>query len=428
MILGALSAALIAACGDSAHSNLLSGADAGDFADVFSPSGDGGGDGKTTADGGCGAGTLLCGHACVFSQTDDDNCGKCGNICGAGLACMSGVCGCPGGLSFCDSTCLGTQRDPNNCGACNHKCPAGIPCGGGACGCASGETYCSSSGTCVDTLTDPTNCGKCDNACGARKTCVDGSCSCAAGETDCGAGVGCVDLTSDPDHCGTTCPGVSCPSGMCAGGTCANTCTPGFSGCPEPYTCLDSGMCGCDPSTPDYCAASNTCVDTSSDPQNCGSCGHACDASSSCVGGSCTAVACTLENNDACTPDQTSPCCDAVTTPGSVCASVEVTFGTYDTNSTFQNLCCITSGQACDDAANGTCCGYMACDGTTCVCQEAGHHCADAGDCCSGDCTSAHICDQKCVLSGVSCQEGDFCCATGSTNPGAACPMTNACP
>jgi hypothetical protein len=70
----------------------------------------------------------------------------------------------------------------------------------------------------------------------------------------------------------------------------------------------------------------------------------------------------------------------------------------------------------------------MVCNGTTCACQENGHHCVNDADCCDGDCTSSHICGQTCVLSGVSCEVSDFCCATGTTNPGPACTSTNVCP
>jgi hypothetical protein len=70
----------------------------------------------------------------------------------------------------------------------------------------------------------------------------------------------------------------------------------------------------------------------------------------------------------------------------------------------------------------------MVCNGTTCACQPAGHHCANDADCCTGTCTTAHICDQTCVLSGVSCELGDKCCNAGTTTPGEACPTTNACP
>ncbi|HEY1954116.1 MAG TPA: hypothetical protein VGH28_00840 [Polyangiaceae bacterium] len=46
------------------------------------------------------------------------------------------------------------------------------------------------------------------------------------------------------------------------------------SGNPQPPTC-NGTMCGAD------------CVDTSSDPNNCGACGNPCDLSSTCTGGQC---------------------------------------------------------------------------------------------------------------------------------------------
>jgi hypothetical protein len=46
-----------------------------------------------------------------------------------------------------------------------------------------------------------------------------------------------------------------------------------------------SGPCACDVVSPDICG--DTCVDLSSDDQNCGACGHACDSTSACAHGVC---------------------------------------------------------------------------------------------------------------------------------------------
>ncbi len=63
----------------------------------------------------------------------------------------------------------------------------------------------------------------------------------------------------EPDGCGGTCPALSCVGGTCTAGACV---------CPAGRT-----NCG------------NKCVNTSSDKNNCGSCGNSCDVS--CSGGHC---------------------------------------------------------------------------------------------------------------------------------------------
>jgi hypothetical protein len=505
---------VLSACGLDASSLLTGsggdgGADVATGSDASHPPRDAHADG----DNGCGTGKILCGHECTDPETDDSNCGRCGNICGAGLTCNRGACGCPTGFLFCEDTCIDTQNDPNHCGSCSNVCPAGTPCGGGVCGCGAPTTLCGSAcvnektdpqhcgscnnicgaglscmngtcgcqagelfcaGACTDTTSDPSNCGACNHVCGAGRPCVGGTCGCPAGETNCGEGIGCVDLTSNPTHCGDSCPGsvcaspltcqsasctcpdfndsycpltnscvdltsdpencgscgASCGTESCVGSMCQNpnACTPPFGVCPAPYTCLNSGMCGCDPSTPDYCVGTNSCVDLGSDPENCGTCGHSCGAQT-CVGGTCSASnTCTLANNAACTPGAMppNPCC--APGPGVICGDTEVTFGTSTTDGTFANLCCITSGQACDDVSNGTCCGYMVCNGATCACQPQGQHCVNTADCCGMTCSAQHICGQTCVASGIGCELGDVCCVAGTTTPGEACPVAGVCP
>jgi hypothetical protein len=74
-----------------------------------------------------------CNKQCIDVQTDNANCGWCGNVCeGAANTCTAGSCQCPPGTDF--------QSDPNNCGGCGVKCPqagdgAPMPCVGGQCTC-----------------------------------------------------------------------------------------------------------------------------------------------------------------------------------------------------------------------------------------------------------------------------------------------------
>jgi hypothetical protein len=80
----------------------------------------------------------------VNIQTDPNNCGGCGKACGlpnAVPACTAGTCmiaACKPGFADCDGNpangCeVNTQTDNNNCGACGNVCSAGTNCHSGSC-------------------------------------------------------------------------------------------------------------------------------------------------------------------------------------------------------------------------------------------------------------------------------------------------------
>jgi hypothetical protein len=134
---------------------------------------------------------------CVDPDTDNGNCGGCGNICpGAdaeydwyslhpwyrGELCKNARCGCPGTPdtyvpgpnSEVDLTawvqctpgsdrCIDLNVDFNNCSACGHRCPypATNVCFYGECICT--KTLCGQ--LCTATEIDPQNCGRCGNVC-----------------------------------------------------------------------------------------------------------------------------------------------------------------------------------------------------------------------------------------------------------------------
>jgi hypothetical protein len=155
---------------------------------------------------------------------------------------------CAAGLTACDGTCVDLETDAAHCGDCDAACEIG-PCQAGACvtGCAAGLSDCD--GTCVDLSVDATHCGDCDVACAAPDTCVDGTCACDETVADCGPGCR-SDLDCDDDE-------------QCEGGRCQPLCGPG-----EVY---------CD----------QTCIDGTSDDQNCGACDFACATGESCEASSC---------------------------------------------------------------------------------------------------------------------------------------------
>ncbi len=80
----------------------------------------------------------------VDIQYDSENCGGCGITCCPGTVCVAGVCSgdCPDGTDCplpWDAGCAGyalcalTAIDPNNCGSCGHVCGAGQACVSGVC-------------------------------------------------------------------------------------------------------------------------------------------------------------------------------------------------------------------------------------------------------------------------------------------------------
>ncbi|MBX3218060.1 MAG: hypothetical protein KF850_39000 [Labilithrix sp.] len=207
----------------------------------------------------CGPGTI---KSCVVTDTSDANCGGCNNVCnpaGDGGAapdnmyygCLGGECGrlkCRTGYASCDGDlgngCETLLTTDDDCGSCGNACGAGESCqrdyfGNYVCMCPPGLTLCNN--RCVDVATDVFHCGSCGAQCedftggiivGASgktsvATCVYGTCAltCVAGRADCNGNRldGCeTNTNNDPQNCGgcgAVCDAVA--GQACVGGRCA---------------------------------------------------------------------------------------------------------------------------------------------------------------------------------------------------------------
>jgi hypothetical protein len=217
-------------------------------------------------------------------------------------------------------------------------------------------------GVCISIIDDPNNCGDCGFACDDGQTCVGGACFGGGGglpiETPCDpatdvceAGLAC-DSPTTRHTCSSTVEGIDnwcclppgaacdtecdcCGNNFCDGGRCK--CNPEDGNC-SGGTCNSSDDCS--GNTPDCC--DGTCVDTLSDPNNCGGCGAVCN-------GDCEAGTCVppdrCSNVGVC---NTPPPACGTTAPGDLDCSCEVAVE--------NNRVCINFIESCD--------GLQACTST----------------------------------------------------------------
>jgi hypothetical protein len=84
----------------------------------------------------CGVDETACGSVCAKTKSDPNNCGACGNVCGAAAKfCVNGACSATCSLTDCGGACVDTTIDANNCGSCGNKCTGGKVCVSNACSC-----------------------------------------------------------------------------------------------------------------------------------------------------------------------------------------------------------------------------------------------------------------------------------------------------
>jgi hypothetical protein len=379
----------------------------------------------------CPNGQSFCSGVCIALSSNPNNCGTCGNVCSfpnATAGCNNGVCvlaTCNAGYADCnnnpaDGCELSVATDVNNCGGCgvvcgpfpnatagcvNEKCVIGA--------CNPGYANCDGlavNGCEVNLLTSANNCGSCGTVCNlpnATANCVNGACtiaSCNLGYGDCDGipANGCeasLVSTLNCGACGVVCPGGPNSISYCSGGMCHFTCTGGY------FDCNNNPFDGCE-------------VNTLTDVNNCGACGHSCgtvpNGVPSCSNGTCVIASCNPGYND-CNNSVTDGC--EVNTANDVnnCGACGISCGTVPngvsgcSNSTCVIASCNPGYGDCDNVRINGCeanlntdnshcgsCGNV-CNPTTQQCTSgvcklnSGQPCTSNGQCISGAC-NANVC------------------------------------
>jgi hypothetical protein len=238
-------------------------------------------------------------HQCVGCVTDDD-CPP-GSVCNASSVCVAGCTAqhaCASGQSCCSSSCVDEQNDVNNCGGCDNACTSisngTVACHDGACAvgaCDPGFADCDANpanGCETNISTSPTNCGACGMVCllpNATPACSSGNCTIV----QCSAGFANCD-GQDANGCEVNTQTDPNNCGAC-GHICsiANGTAACVAGVCAVATC-NAGWSDCDNNPANGCEAH-----TGADVNNCGTCGHVCSVANgtpACTGGTCAVGAC----------------------------------------------------------------------------------------------------------------------------------------
>jgi len=289
-------------------------------------------------------------------------------------------------------------------------------------GCSTGLIACDAG--CVS-LTTTQNCGLCGVACStaqpnAAATCTDGRCTvqCVEGFSMCNGD--CVQYTNAANcgGCGSACDGDAAP--LCAA--------------------TDAGAYSCVPACPDQTPTlcGDSCVDTTSDRDNCNACGNVCPntvdhAQAVCVHGACT-FACASgyqECNGACVQYTTAANCGSC---GNACSGDGGAAVCAGSNGSYAcvsgcppgapTLCAGSCVDTTNDVNNCNACG-AACTSSVTNSQPA---CEDGG--CTFSCSAGtNLCDGACIqfttasncgACGVACSpEGGTPLCAGSPDAGA---------
>jgi len=256
----------------------------------------------------------------VNPNTDENNCGSCGNVCDPGEFCETGVCrcgstgpDCTASQTCCGVECVDIQTDNDHCGACNVQCDPNEICTSGSCSCGGTGPDCNPllneiccDQNCFNSQTSVLHCGDCGTQCDLNEQCINGSCDCGGSGIDCWApdvccGTQCVDLNVNTSNCGGC--GIVCNDEiphaftLCVTGSCV------LDGC-------RAGWADCNSNPADGCE-----IDINTDLSNCGACGTVCTnahGSTVCTSGNCVPTCVGLWGN--CNSDPVDGCETALDT------------------------------------------------------------------------------------------------------------------
>jgi len=287
------------------------------------------------------------------TQCNGGECNGAGKCCRADeIACGGTCCNKLIADACCDGKCVDFSGDENNCGGCGTVCELGKDCVDGECVCLPDEVDCGNK--CANLLFDHDNCGTCGNACAADEGCFLGECRCPDPTQDYCDGQ-CVSVGSDNDNCGWC--GNKCLFGReCVAGQCEDPCGP----------CEDHVDGACVPKD-GQTECKGACVNTQSDPNNCGGCGNVCPNSGGCQDGVCTPCPKWIDYNwcpadlggdiiGVCCRPETPQCCFTADHGGSCCAESETCCdgyccgaGTHCCPNTRHTYACIPDGQQCPE-------------------------------------------------------------------------------
>lgn len=277
-------------------------------------------------DGDCPAQAYCATDVCQNKKTDGSACS--GNSACRSGACVDGVCcenSCPGTCQACSQAKTGQDsgrcvpvpaaQDPDNeCAVeSGNSCGTDGSCnGGGQCRVRAVGTTCGSASCSGRTLTPA---GSCDGA----SSCDAGTPKNCAGNLTCASSSACRTTCSDDSHCvtgyfcgsgsckplkdqGATCSAdAECTSQSCRDGVCCQSaCSLSCQACSNATTGQADGICAARTASatkPCTSGGSTTCVNLTSNANNCGSCGNVCAGSSVpgtspvCSSGTCS-IAC----------------------------------------------------------------------------------------------------------------------------------------